>query len=145
VYYRANQPAHDPFSIFEQFGFGGFGGFGRQNREEPRTPTVNIPLRVTLRQLYVGELLDVNYVRQVLCVEASSCQKNNNECQGPGVKVKVQQLAPGFVQQVQVNFFQFQYIILVFLIFGDTFRSMIRHVLHVENRGNRLVKHVQRE
>jgi DnaJ-class molecular chaperone len=97
---RANQPAaHDPFSIFEHFGFG---GFGRRNQEEARTPSVEIPVRVTLKQLYLGELLDVSYTRQVLCVEANQCQKNNNECQGPGVKMKAQQLAPGFVQQIQV-------------------------------------------
>lgn len=94
----------DPFSIFEQFGFGGFGGgMGGRGREEQRTPDVEIPVRVSLKQLYVGEMLDVSYVRQVLCVDASSCQKNNNECQGPGVRVRMQQLAPGFMQQVQVH------------------------------------------
>jgi len=35
-------------------------------------------------------------------VEANSCQKNNKDCQGPGVSVRMQQLAPGFVQQIQV-------------------------------------------
>ena len=94
----------DPFDIFEQFGFGGFGGMGgRQRQQEQRTPDVEIPVRVTLAQLYVGEMLDVSYTRQVLCVEASSCQKNSNECHGPGVRVKMQQLAPGFMQQVQVQ------------------------------------------
>lgn len=97
---RGNQPATDPFSIFEHFGFGGMGG-GR-GKEEQKTPDVEIPVRVTLKQLYVGDQLDVSYVRQVLCAEAASCQKNNNECQGPGIRVKMQQLAPGFVQQVQV-------------------------------------------
>jgi len=29
--------------------------------------------------------------------------KNAKECQGPGVKVRMQQLAPGFVQQVQAR------------------------------------------
>lgn len=101
---RENTPQADPFNIFEQFGFGGFGGgFGGRRQQELRTPNVNIPLSVTLRQLYLGELLDVEYVRQVLCVEASSCQKNNQECQGPGIKLRMQQLAPGFVQQVQVS------------------------------------------
>ena len=99
---RGNQPAHDPFSIFEAFGFGGMGGHGR-GREEQRTPNVQIPLSVSLKQLYLGEVLDVAYSRQVVCVEAGSCQKQNNECQGPGVRMKVQQLAPGFVQQVQVQ------------------------------------------
>lgn len=95
---RGNTPAADPFSIFEHFGFGGMGG--RRN-EEQRTPNVEIPVRVSLRQLYLGELLDVSYARQVLCTEAASCQKNNQFCQGPGIAVRMQQLAPGFVQQVQ--------------------------------------------
>lgn len=76
---------------------------GQRRQEEQRTPNVEIPVRVTLQQLYVGELLDVEYIRQVVCVEAASCQKNNKECQGPGIKVRMQQLAPGFVQQVQVT------------------------------------------
>lgn len=98
---RANTPAADPFNIFEHFGFGG--GFGgRQHQEEQRTPNVEVPIRVSLKQLYLGELLDVEYTRQVVCVEASSCEKKNQDCQGPGVKLRVQQLAPGFVQQVQV-------------------------------------------
>lgn len=99
---RANQPQMDPFSIFEAFGFGGMGGGRKANDEEPRTANVEIPLRVSLKQLYVGDLLDVSYKRQVLCVDARSCEKSNKECQGPGIKLKVQQLAPGFVQQVQV-------------------------------------------
>lgn len=104
INHRENTPHADPFNIFEQFGFGGFGGFGGGGRrQEMRTPNVVIPLSVTLKQLYLGDLLDVEYIRQVLCVEANSCQKNNQECQGPGIKVRMQQLAPGFVQQVQVS------------------------------------------
>lgn len=98
--FRANTPQADPFSIFEHFGFGGFGG---HRQEEQRTPNVEIPIRVTLKQLYLGEVLDVEYTRQVVCVEASSCEKKNNECQGPGIKLRVQQIAPGFVQQIQVS------------------------------------------
>lgn len=97
---RENSPASDPFSIFEHFGFGGMGG---RHQEEQKTPDVEIPVRVTLKQLYLGDLLDVEYARQVVCVDAHSCQKNNNECQGPGIKLRVQQIAPGFVQQIQVN------------------------------------------
>ena len=96
---RGQQQATDPFSIFEHFGFG---GHGRQQQEQ-RTPNVEIPVRVSLRQLYLGELLDVSYSRQVLCTEVAACQKNSQYCQGPGVAVRTQQLAPGFVQQVQVH------------------------------------------
>jgi DnaJ family protein B protein 11 len=97
---RGNQAQHDPFSIFEAFGFGGMGG---RSREDPHTPNVEIPLRVTLKQLYLGEILEVAYSRQVMCAEAASCQMNKQECQGPGVSVRMHQLAPGFVQQMQVQ------------------------------------------
>ena len=43
--------------------------------------------------------------------QASSCEKKDKDCQGPGIKVKMQQLAPGFVQQMQVSrisFIQYQ-------------------------------------
>jgi DnaJ-class molecular chaperone len=98
---QASQPQADPFSIFEHFGFGGMGGRARE--QELRTPDVEIPIRVTLRQLYVGEMLDAQYERQVLCTEASSCEKKNNNCHGPGISIRQQQLAPGFVQNVQVR------------------------------------------
>ncbi len=99
---RQNTPQQDPMSIFEMFGFGGMGG-GRRGHDEPRTPDIDIPLRLTLKQLYLGEHIDFTYTRQVLCAEANICQKANNECQGPGIRVRMQQLAPGFMQQVQVS------------------------------------------
>jgi DnaJ-class molecular chaperone len=64
---------------------------------------VEIPIRVTLRQLYVGEMLEATYERQVMCAEAGSCEKKNNNCHGPGISLRQQQLAPGFVQNVQVR------------------------------------------
>ena len=78
---RGGAQAHNPFDIFEAFGFGGMGG-RRGREEEPRTANVEIPVRVSLKQLYLGEVLDVDYKRQVLCVEASQCEKKNNACQG---------------------------------------------------------------
>ncbi len=98
---QASQPQADPFSIFEAFGFGGMGGQRRD--QEQRTPNVEIPVRVTLRQLYMGEILDATYDRQVMCTEASSCEKKNNNCHGPGISMRQQQLAPGFVQNIQVR------------------------------------------
>jgi len=91
----------DPFGdIFSHFGFP-FGGGGRQRDDERTTPSVEIPLKLTLQQLYLGETLEVEYVREVLCVNWRECMKNHQECQGPGVKVRMQQIAPGFVQQIQ--------------------------------------------
>lgn len=85
--------------IFSQFGF----NFHSQRRPqgERQTPSVEIPLSVTLKQLYLGDTMEVEYIREVLCVHWKDCMKDAQECQGPGVRVKMQQLAPGFVQQVQ--------------------------------------------
>jgi DnaJ-class molecular chaperone len=93
----------DPFgNIFEQFGFRGFGNQQRNDRER-KTANVDMPLRLTLKQLYLGEVLEVDYVREVLCRDWRECTKRSQDCQGPGVKIRTQQLAPGFVQQVQVR------------------------------------------
>jgi len=95
----------------EQRGAGGGGGgfdpfeqfFGRRQRrqEELRTPNVDIPLELTLEEMYSGATFEVSYIRQVLCMKWEMCMKNAPECQGPGIKIKRQQIAPGFVQQVQ--------------------------------------------
>lgn len=85
--------------LFSQFGFGG-GGRGRRD-EEQRTPSVDLPLELTLEQLYKGVTFDVEYIRQVLCLRWEMCMKKSPECQGPGIRLKRQQIAPGFVQQVQ--------------------------------------------
>ena len=87
--------------IFSQFGFNFGGGGRRRGDQEQRTPSVELPLELTLEQLYKGVSIDVEYVRQVLCLKWEMCMKPNQECQGPGVRVKRQQIAPGFVQQVQ--------------------------------------------
>jgi DnaJ-class molecular chaperone len=87
------------FDPFEQFFGGGFGG--RRRDQEQRTPSVEVPLHLTLKQLYLGEQIEVAYHRQTLCLNWEMCTKANQECSGPGVRVIRQQLAPGFVQQVQ--------------------------------------------
>ena len=64
---------------------------------------MEMPLRLTLKQFYTGTILDVSYIREVLCKRWEDCLRNDNECSGPGVKVARQQIAPGFVQQVQME------------------------------------------
>lgn len=89
----------DPFEAFFGNGFG-----GRQRREqEQTTPNVDIPLQLTLEEMYKGVVLEVTYIRQVLCLKWEMCMKTNQACQGPGISVKRQQIAPGFVQQVQAR------------------------------------------
>jgi len=86
--------------IFSHFGFN-FGGGQQRNSGEQKTPSVEVPLRVSLEQLYLGEVIEVEYVREVLCVQWEECMKANDACQGPGIMVRMQQIAPGFVQQIQ--------------------------------------------
>lgn len=86
--------------IFSHFFGGGHGGHGRQGGKET-TPSVEIPLHLTLEQLYSGTSFDVHYSRQVMCLQWEMCMVNAPDCQGPGIRVRRQQLAPGFVQQVQ--------------------------------------------
>jgi DnaJ-class molecular chaperone len=86
-------------------GFEDFFGFnfgGRQRRDqEQRTASIDIPIELTLEQLYKGDTFEVQYVRQVLCLRWEMCMKTNQECSAPGIRVRRQQIAPGFVQQVQ--------------------------------------------
>ena len=109
-----DQHGEDGLKQHEQGGGGGFGGGGfedvfsqffgggqqRRNREQS-TPSVEIPLTLTMKQLYLGATIEVQYIREVLCTNWQECTKAAKDCEGPGIRVKMQQLAPGFVQQVQ--------------------------------------------
>lgn len=86
--------------IFSHFGFD-FGGRRGHRDSEQRTDSVEIPLYLSLNQLYLGATIEVSYVRQVLCLQWEMCMSNAPDCQGPGIRVRRQQIAPGFVQQVQ--------------------------------------------
>lgn len=86
--------------IFSHFGFDFGGRRGGRDRERS-TPSIEIPLYLTLNQLYLGTTIEVEYVRQVLCLQWEMCMSNAPDCQGPGIRVRRQQIAPGFVQQVQ--------------------------------------------
>jgi len=88
----------DPFEDFFNFG-------GRRERDDGvrRTDSVEIPLKLTMKQFYLGEMLDVEYVREVLCKRWEDCVRQDQECSGPGIKTGRQQIAPGFVQQVQMS------------------------------------------
>jgi DnaJ-class molecular chaperone len=90
----------DPFQdMFNHFGFGG--GGGRRDDGEKRTDSIQIPLTMNLKQLYNGVMLDLQYVRDVLCTNWEECVRKDQGCSGPGIKIVRQQIAPGFVQQVE--------------------------------------------
>jgi len=69
---------------------------------------VEIPLEVTLKDLYIGRTLKVGHKKQVLCPKCRGTgAKDPNdvttctECKGTGTKVYTQQLGPGFITQTQ--------------------------------------------
>eukprot|EP00916_Digyalum_oweni_P006062 GHVL01010452.1.p1 GENE.GHVL01010452.1~~GHVL01010452.1.p1 ORF type:complete len:367 (+),score=46.01 GHVL01010452.1:62-1102(+) len=91
------QRGHDPFDIFSQFGFGSRGA----SHNEPRSPDVRLKLRLSLKEMYLGDLFDVAYRRQVLCMNIDECEIERSDCHGPGVKVTTQAIGPGFFVQNQ--------------------------------------------
>jgi len=99
----------NPFDIFANFGFGGGGGGGgHSHREQRKGPSVEIPLEVTLADLYNGRTISVAHKKQILCPKCrGSGAKNADDvqtcpvCGGSGTRVFTQQLGPGFITQTQ--------------------------------------------
>lgn len=67
---------------------------------------MNLKVRVTLEQLYVGKEHEVTYNRKTICPHCRGSGANNPEdvmqcpkCKGQGFTIVKQQIAPGFVQQ----------------------------------------------
>lgn len=99
-----NQQQHNPFDVFQNF----FGGGGHQHQQQRKGPDVNIDLEVTLEDLFLGRRIPIEISRQTICNKCrGSGAKNANdvtvckECGGKGIKITTQQVAPGFVQQMQ--------------------------------------------
>jgi len=101
------QHAHNPFDIFSAFGFGGRSNTGSSQMQN-KGPDLEIDLEVTLKDLYLGRVIDVAHRKQTLChkcrgtgAKKASDVTTCGGCKGTGMKMKVQQLGPGFVQQTQ--------------------------------------------
>ncbi|KJH52985.1 DnaJ central domain protein [Dictyocaulus viviparus] len=82
-----------------------FGGGKRQQGRGVR-PTVH-QMKVSLEQLYNGFSKKLKVTRTVICTECGGlggpqgCVTKCSECKGRGVIIKVMQLGPGMIQQVQ--------------------------------------------
>nr|KAJ3421035.1 DnaJ- protein scj1 [Polyrhizophydium stewartii] len=69
-----------------------------------------MPLDITLEELFRGVEIEVEINKQIICpicrgsgAKSHEHVKTCHSCGGHGVKIMRQQLAPGFVQQVQVT------------------------------------------
>jgi len=95
----------NPFDIFSSFGF----GQQQQGQQEQRKgPNIEIPLEVTLKDLYLGQELKLTHKKQVLCPKCRGTGAKDPddvyvcpECKGSGTKIYTQQLGPGFMTQTQ--------------------------------------------
>jgi len=98
---------HSPMDIFDLF----FGGGGGRRGGGPRGPRkgkdVVHQLKVTLDDLYNGSTRKLALQKSVICSKCEgrggkegSVQKCGN-CRGTGMQVRIQQLGPGMVQQIQ--------------------------------------------
>lgn len=97
----------DPHDIFSMF-FGGGGG-GRGQQRERKTKSMVHALPVSLKDLYVGKTSKLAVQKNVLC---SACNgiggkagsvKPCKDCDGRGAVIKLRQIGPGMMQQVQVQ------------------------------------------
>lgn len=79
--------------MFGRFGFGGFGQ--QQEEEEPRGEDVQMRIRATLKDLYVGKTISMTRVQGVY--EETSGKRQCN-CR---MRMITKQLGPGMYQQMQ--------------------------------------------
>ncbi|XP_057313639.1 dnaJ homolog subfamily A member 4-like [Hydractinia symbiolongicarpus] len=96
---------HSPFDIFDMF----FGGGGRRRKpgEKAKGRDTVHQLKVSLEELYNGATRQLALQKNVICSgcngiggKEGSVQKCEN-CNGSGVEVKLRQIGPGMVQQIQ--------------------------------------------
>ncbi|GAA5798496.1 hypothetical protein HPULCUR_003900 [Helicostylum pulchrum] len=94
---------NNPFGgLFSQF----FGG--GQPQGKPKTANIEIPLYVTLEDLYNGANVEVDVSKHIIChhcfgsgAHSSDSIRTCSSCNGQGTTLKQVQIAPGFVQQFQ--------------------------------------------
>ncbi|XP_061190149.1 dnaJ homolog subfamily A member 4-like [Saccostrea echinata] len=96
---------HNPFDIFDMF-FGGGGG-RRGQRGPSKGKNVVHQLQVSLEDLYNGATRKLALSKNVICDKCEgrggkegAVQKCTN-CKGTGMQIKIHQLGPGMVQQIQ--------------------------------------------
>lgn len=79
-----------------------------QPQGKPKTANIEIPLYVTLEDLYNGANVEVDVSKHIIChhcfgsgAHSSDSIRTCSSCNGLGTTLKQVQLAPGFVQQFQ--------------------------------------------
>jgi DnaJ family protein A protein 2 len=85
---------------------GGMGG-GRRRPQRRKGEDMVHPLRVTLEDLFNGKLSKLKLKKKIICAACkgaggkSGAVQQCTGCNGQGIKISIQPLGPGMVQQVQ--------------------------------------------
>lgn len=93
---------HNPMDIFNMF----FGGGGRMQRER-RGKNVVHQLSVALEEVYNGATRKLALQKNIICEKCEGyggkkgALEKCSTCKGRGVQVRVQQIGPGMIQQIQ--------------------------------------------
>jgi len=96
-------------SMFGFSPFGGMGGMGggRRRHQRRRGEDTVHPLRVKLEDLYMGKVSKLKLRKKIICAACDGTGGKGNavqtcySCHGNGVKISIQSIGPGMVQQVQ--------------------------------------------
>lgn len=94
---------HSPMDIFDMF----FGGGGMRRQATRKGKDVVHQIKVSLEDLYNGSTRKLALQKNVICAKCEgrggkegAVQKCGG-CRGTGVQVRIQQIGPGMVQQIQ--------------------------------------------
>lgn len=97
---------HSPMDIFDMF----FGGdpFGRGRPRGPRrTKNLVHQLSVSLEDMYNGSVRKLALQKNVICDSCEGvggkpgCFQKCQNCRGSGMQIRIQQIGPGMMQQIQ--------------------------------------------
>jgi DnaJ-class molecular chaperone len=108
-------------NMYDQFGLNGLNGNGgpnmgdilnkmfRSQQQQPNIAPVQIPIELTLNDIFKGTTIMKTIIRSSLCEKCNgtgSKNKKNSKCQtcnGKGLFIKLVQVAPGFAQHAQMK------------------------------------------
>jgi len=103
---------HNPMDIFDMFfggggGLGGMFGHGGGRRGPRKTKNLVHQLGTTLEEMYNGTTRKLALKKNVICEDcdgkggAEGAEVTCKACRGSGMEVKIRQLGPGMMQQIQ--------------------------------------------
>lgn len=97
---------HSPMDVFDMF-FGGSDPFGRSRRGPRRTKNIVHQLSVSLEDMYNGTIRKLALQKNVICDTCdgvggkAGCFQKCQNCRGSGMQIRIQQIGPGMMQQIQ--------------------------------------------